>query len=114
MNSLEELDRRNDEIEGKFKRIDANRFTAAVYRNGAAVSRCKIVLGGMFGRGITFSYNDQADDSSCNESLSIEADDQGMYLKALGMAHFGKHSDKHLTPEGAAEYYWSLFLDRLR
>ena len=72
--SLSELKARHPEIDTAFKRIDANRFTAVIYRNGKAVSRCKIMLGGMLGRGISYSSNDQADDNSCNDSLAIETD----------------------------------------
>jgi len=113
-NSLAELKQRNQGIEFRFKRIDADHFTAVVYRNGSAVSRCKIALGGTLGRGITFSYNDQAADGSINESLAVQADSQGLFLKALGMAHFEDDKDKHLTFEGAAEYYWAMFISRLQ
>jgi hypothetical protein len=109
-NSMAELKARNSGIETTFRRVDANRFTGVIYRAGKAVSRCKIMLGGAFGRGITYSSNDRADDNSMNESLSVEADEQGLFLKALGMAHFGAHQDRHLSDEGAAEYYWSLFV----
>lgn len=54
--------------------------------NGKVLAHCKISLGGMFGRGISFSYNDQASDGSLNESLSVEHTDGAPYLKALGMA----------------------------
>lgn len=58
--------------------------------NGKALARCKISLGGMFGRGISFSHNDQASDGSLNESLSVEHTDGDLYLKALGMASVGR------------------------
>ncbi|WP_166141427.1 toll/interleukin-1 receptor domain-containing protein [Methylosinus sp. RM1] len=115
-NSLKELQDRNLSIRTTFKRIDANRFTGVIYREGKAEARCKIVLGGMFGHGISFSYNDQALDNSSNENLTIEADDQGLYLKALGMARMagGGDCDRHLTFEGAAEYYWALLIEPLQ
>jgi hypothetical protein len=83
-NSLGELQERNASIETSFRRIDANRFTGVIYRDGKAAARCKIVLGGMFGRGISFSYNDQASDNSSNENMSVDADDHGLYL---GFSH---------------------------
>lgn len=114
--SLSELKARNPEIDTAFKRIDANRFTAVIYRNGKAVSRCKIMLGGMLGRGISYSSNDQASDNSCNESLSVETDAQGMFLSPMmGMSHFGGGREKqHLTFEGAAEYYWDALMRDLQ
>lgn len=114
--SLSELQARNPGIETAYRRLDANRFTAVVYRNGRAEARCKISLGGMFGNGISFSYSDQASDNSSNENLTVEADDQGLFLKALGMATLGGRgdSDRHLTFEGAAELYWALLIEPLQ
>lgn len=112
--SLAELQARNPDIQTTFRQIDANRFTSVIYRNGTAVSRCKIMLGGMHGAGISFSYNDQPSDNSLNESLNVKADDQGLYLEALGFASMGGHEKKHLTFEGGSEYYWSMFVEPLQ
>lgn len=113
-NSLNELADRYSELSSRFRLIDANRFTAVIYRNGEDIARCKIVLGGMFGKTITYSANDQASDNSCNESLSLEADDQHIYLSAMGMPFSGNVSEKKLTAEGAAEYYWSILMRPLQ
>lgn len=113
-NSLNELHTRNYDIETSFRRIDANRFTGVIYRNGEAVARCKIMLGGSFGRGIFFSYDDQASDNSMNDSMSVESDAQSLYLKALGLGRIASGGGRHLTFEGAAEYYWSLFIEPLQ
>jgi hypothetical protein len=109
-NSLRELELRNEGIETTFKRIDANRFTAVIYRQGKAISRCKIRLGGRFETGISFSSNDRAEDGSYNESLDVETDDQGLYFKALGMWNWSHKDNRHLTYEGAAEYFWSMLM----
>jgi hypothetical protein len=111
---LRELESRNLGITTRFRQIDANRFTGVVYRDGKAVARCKVMLGGMFGKGISYSNNDEADDRSHNESLSVEADSHGLYLKPLGFGIFGEESKGHLTFEGAAEYYWAMFIRALR
>ncbi len=112
--SAAELEARNADIEARFKRIDTNKFTASVYRQGKAISRCKIALGGMFGAGISFSYNDDPSDNAINENLSVENDDQNLFFKPLGMAHLGRNESKNLTFEGAAEYYWALFIESLQ
>lgn len=109
-NSLQQLQERNEGIETTFKQIDANRFTAVIYRHGKSLSRCKIQLGGRFETGITFSSNDRIDDGSYNESLDVEADDQGLYFKASGMWSWGEQPKRHLTYEGAAEYFWSMLM----
>lgn len=112
--SLAELQARNPGIETAFKRVDGNRFTAVVYCDGDAKARCKIMLGGMLGDGITFSHNDRASDNSMNESLSVVVDDHGMFLRALGFGHMGSARDQHLTFEGASEYYWNMLIDPLQ
>jgi hypothetical protein len=108
--SLLELQDRNEGVETAFKQIDANRFTAVVYQSGRAVSRCSIVLGGNYGRGISYSSNDRAEINSFNENLHVENDDQGLFLKSLGMQSYGRGEDKKLTFEGAAELYWSMLI----
>jgi TIR domain len=113
-NSLSELKTRNTGLETDFKRIDATRFTAAVYRDGKAKARCLIQLGGQFG-GISFSYDGNTNSSSINESMSVEVGDQALTLHPLGMqSHRSSTSGAHLSQEGAAEYYWALFVDPLQ
>ena len=48
-NSLQELEGRNPGIEQSFRRVDANRFTAAAYRDGKKVCQCTVFVGGMTG-----------------------------------------------------------------
>jgi hypothetical protein len=112
--SLSELRERNPGIEAAFKRIDANRFTAVVYRDGKAASRCSVVLGGMFGRGISYSANDQAASNSFNENLTVENDDQGLFLRSLGLQSYGRDKEQKLTFEGAAELYWDMLIAPLQ
>jgi hypothetical protein len=114
-NSLAELKERNPGYEATFKRIDSNKFTATIYRDGEAVCRCQIRLGGMFGKGIEFSYGSNVGDNSINESMSVELGEQSLYLKPMGLAMFGASEAKgHLSAEGAAEYFWELFLQPLQ
>ena len=112
-NSLNELEARNPGLEVAFRRIDANRFTASIYRTGENVARCKIWLGGIGSQGIAFSYNADPDDNSLNESLSAEVGEQALLLRPLGM-QMHHVSEGGLGFEGASEYYWSLFIERLQ
>ena len=114
-NSLGELESRNSGIEVSFKRIDATRFTASVYRGGAALTRCTIRLGGLHHSGITFSHGADAAGNGYNESMSVEVGEQALYLKPMGMAMFNNSArDKTLGLEGAAEYYWQMFIEPLQ
>lgn len=113
--SLKEIQARNQDIEGRYRKVDANVFTATIYRTGAKIAACSVRLGGMYGRGIAYSDGDAAPTNSCNESLSIRNDDQKLFLQPMGMASIGSSSeDKKLSEEGAAEYYWSLLIRPLQ
>jgi hypothetical protein len=113
-NSLEELKSRNPGHDVMFKRIDANTFSASVYRNGEALSRCQIKLGDHFGKGITYSRGG-SDSHGINESMSVETTEQALVLKPSGMPSLDSWSDgKTLSREGGAEYYWALFIQPLQ
>ncbi|AZN73344.1 toll/interleukin-1 receptor domain-containing protein [Georhizobium profundi] len=114
-NSLQELTERNPGIEGRYRQIDANRFTGVIYADGKAVSRCKIVLGGMFGNGISYSQSENASDNSINENLSVQHDDQNLYLTPMmGIRFLGGERDMKLSAEGASEFYWSMLIKPLQ
>ncbi len=116
-NSLGELAKRNAGVEGVFRRVDANRFFATVYRHGHDISSATIYLGddGGFGRGINYIQGHTTASNSINDTVNIEADDQSLYLAAMGMMHGGGRSgEKKLSPEGAAEYYWANLIRRLQ
>ena len=104
---------RNPGIEGRFRRIDANRFTAIAYVTtmrwrDAACSRQSIGLTS----GIGYSHNDAAPQGSYNENLTVETDEQALYLKALGMS-FARQREGKLSMEGA-EFYWGMFIEALQ
>jgi len=117
--SLQELENRNPEIETDFRRIDANHFIAKVYRKGKQVCGCKIWLGGRrdFVGGIAYRGNDShldyPDDKSYNEALNVVNDGYSLFLKPFGMQRMGRENEM-LTNEGAAEYFWVLFISSLQ
>lgn len=116
--SLAELKKRNSQIETRFRRVDANRFDAAIYVNGAATSQCTIRHGGRnsFGSGITYSSR-IGGENSFNEALSVNDDGYTLFLKPLGMAflaHNYNQRNQNLTPEGGAEIYWGLLIEPLQ
>ncbi len=112
--SLTELVKRNPQIEGLFKQIDANQFTAVAYADGRAVSRCRIFMDQRsYASGIAYSSSDRGD-NSFNESISVKTDDQGMFLQTLGMSMRNANGRGRLTMEGAAEIYWDMFVEPLQ
>ena len=113
--SLGELQTRNRGIEGAYRRIDANRFTAIIYREGRSVARCTVFMGeGSFANGIAYSSSETAASNSFNECLTVQADDHSMYLKSMGMAHFGRGQADKLSQEGASELYWGILIEPLQ
>jgi hypothetical protein len=113
--SLSELQARNTGIEGTFRRVDANRFFASVYRDGKALARCTIfIAGGHFGNGIAFAFGETSESNSLNEQLTVEADDQSLYLHTFGMMRSVGGNEAKLTLEGAAELYWGQFIEPLQ
>lgn len=118
--SLQELVKRNPDIETDFRRIDANHFTAKVYRKGEQKCSCKIWLGGRgsFVSGIAYRGNDAlsdyANDNSFNESVNVESDGYSLFLRPMGMPNVSRNREQKLSQEGAAEYLWELFISSLQ
>jgi hypothetical protein len=112
--SLVELEARNAGIQCRFQSVDGNTFTAAIYRDGQKEAECAVHIGSSMSRhsSITFSHDASARGGSFNESLSVEADDQSMFLKSLGMVT--RTSGSRLSQEGAAEFLWSMLIERLQ
>ncbi|MGB3047793.1 toll/interleukin-1 receptor domain-containing protein [Dokdonella sp.] len=113
-NSLAELNERNSAIEGRFKKIDANHFSAVIYESGKARTQCTIRLGGTFGKGISYSNALGGSGNGFNEMLSVESDDQHQFLRSMGVAMMSNHREEQLSHEGAAEYYWSMLIAPLQ
>lgn len=115
--SLAGLQAVNKGIVGKFRRVNANHFTATVYRDGKSASACGIRLGGFFGRNQIVYANDPNATNSMNEAVDVADDGQVMFLKATGfssvMAGRGKANER-LTPQDAAEVLWALLIAPLQ
>lgn len=113
--SLKELVARNAGLEQSFRRIDANRFSAAAYRDGDKVCKGSAsIAGGMMGDGsIAYSMTDEPRGNSMNEAVSVKADDQTLYFEAFGMQSSVRDKEK-LTFQGAAELFWELFIRPLQ
>lgn len=112
-NSLAELEERNAGYEGSFRRVDANRFFATIYQDGNDVARATIYLGGMLG-GINYIQGEALDSNSYNESLSVDCDDQSLFITSMGMSVYGSNRGQKLTQEGAAELLWQQLIGPLQ
>jgi hypothetical protein len=116
-NSMHELVERNPNagLAQRFQRIDIHHFTAAVYQNGDKVCKGALSIsnGMMGGNAIQFVLDDNPRDGGMNEAVFVKSDDQILYLEPLGMQSYGRDKEK-LTDQGAAEFFWELFIRPLQ
>lgn len=113
-NSLAELETRHPGLETRFKRTSGHRFTAAVYMRGEKRSSCRVWVGDTFAGDIAFADGDSGTDNSYNEALSVTDDGYSLLLQPLGLGLYGSDGPEGLTQQGAAEYLWTMLIDRLQ
>lgn len=112
--SLQELEGANPGVKGRFRRKDADEFTAIVYRDGKEIAACRVFRGKQFRTTeIYFSYEAGGMGMQYNESLSTADDGAELRLRPLGMANFGEGDRSLLTTNEAGRYLWQLLLRRL-
>lgn len=117
MGSLDELEKRNAQIQTRLKRIDETSFTVSVYSNGRKVTSCSIWYGsrGMLGsQEICYSSGDNGRGNSINEIISVTDDGYSLKLKPVGMQSFGQNSNKYLSQQGGAEHLWEILIRPLQ
>lgn len=112
-NSLRELQERNEGYEGVFRQIDANRFSSIIYRDGNDVARATVYTGSTMGAGVYYSQGNDSSINSFNEALTVQADEQSLYLTSFGMS-FQSRSGQKLSQEGAAEAFWAMLIAPLQ
>lgn len=114
--SLHELSVRNPQIKTRFKRLSETSFAAFIYDRSKRVAECSVYYGeGTFGSpGIAYSHSGDVKRNSFNESLSVVDNGYTLKLKPLGMQIFDVRREDALSQQGAAEYYWSLFIRPLQ
>jgi hypothetical protein len=116
-NSASELQARNPGIEASVTPVTTRQFSALLFRGGKRVSECCITFAQnsmLGGNAIMYSNRADSDGHSCNESLSVETDEQLMYLRPLGMWQLGRERDAKLSQEGGAELFWGIFIEPLQ
>jgi hypothetical protein len=112
--SLAELAKRNPHIQTRFRHIDANSFTAAAYTDGKRAAQCTIWIGDKRDfEGIVYSDQENAPRGGFNETLSITDDGYTLLLKPL-LNFRSQRQDESLSQQGAAEFYWSRFIEPLQ
>lgn len=114
-NSLLELQARNPKIECSFRRVDTNRFTSTIYKNGKSTACCTIYVNGdSFFNGIAYSSSETGTPGSFNECLTIHADDQMLYLQNMGMSYMGDRKQGKFSQACASELLWTMLIASLQ
>ena len=115
--SLQELKIVNPHLTTDFRRLDARGFEAHIFTEGQERSRCGIWIDSQFGwDSMLFSSRGVNTMLGYEESISVDDDGYEPFLRAMGMPMLGQLQGKdltHLTREEAAEYLWSLLIERL-
>ena len=113
--SLSELEKRNPQIQARFRKISNNRFSASIYINGERASSCSIWFGGQshFSNGIFYSASETTAENSYNDCMNVQDDGYTLHLNAMGMSFRPMQKDQ-LSQEGAAEYYWTMLIESLQ
>lgn len=79
------------------------------------MARATIYMGtSLFRNGINYVQGETTESDSLNESLSVEAEDQSLYLTSMGMSSFGHERKPKLSREGAAELLWGMAIALLQ
>jgi hypothetical protein len=73
-----------------------------------------VFIGGFPLEGISYVASETSESNAYNENLSVDSDDQSLFLRSSGMAMRQREDAKKLTQEGASEFYWSLLIDGLQ
>jgi len=113
-NSLAEVQARALHVEGSIVNLDANRFTAAAYRDGRKAAAITVFMGGMSrtGREISFHLSDDGATNTSNGSFYISDDEGELAFKSL-FGSFRGSQEKLVGSEEVAEQIWSAFFEPL-
>jgi len=111
-NSVDELNKRNQGIEAKFKQLDARRFVGTAYKDGKKVSAVTVYLGSAWGgRGISYNNSDDGETNSSNGSFTLPSRGDRLGFEQP----FSQRSEKELIDhEGVASEIWDAFLSPLQ
>ena len=114
-NSLDELKKRNSELETDFRQRDKDSFECSAYLNGKRVCHCGLWRSGQSAGFGDICYSQGGiTHNSCNDSMSVGDDGSMLGFKALMGGMMGQSRDELMTAEGMAEYFWENFLRPLK
>lgn len=122
--SLKALESRNPEIETEFRELDADRFTAKIFRNGKEASSCSVLREEgrrSGGGGINYQDGTAATRGTIMGSLTVEEDGQALGFDSKMFDQLGMFAGSHdgrergmLSQQGAADLLWERLIKPLQ
>ena len=109
-NSLTELGHRNSDLFSDVQEIEGAELRVSLYRNGELKSFGVLFKSSSMGKTIGWSTDQNFSGNSFNDQLTVEADDQRLYLKSFMNLSPTQGKNAKLTFEGAAEYLWAKLI----
>ena len=106
----------NPKIETDFTDVTATEFRAELFVDGKSTCDCRIFLGEMFGPNSICYSEGRSTGNSANEVLTpTDGDDLALSaMMSMGYTEFERTIDlKRMTPDQAADYFWSRFVGSL-
>jgi hypothetical protein len=115
-NSLNELTERNESVQTDFQRVDARRFSCAAHVDGELRSEMTVWHADRrsFGGGIAYVPRRTIDTDTISGSLSVDSDGHSLFLSPLLFGLRRNTDEGTLTFQGAAELFWSVFMEPLQ
>jgi hypothetical protein len=99
-------------FEYELEMVTSRKAVFTLYENERQVSQFKLWIGGTFGgNSISFAHGDSIDidnDSSMNESATLDDHEGELNLKPLGIVMFGAEKDRLMSPRELSDYLWRI------
>ena len=116
--ALSELEKANPDIDISFQEITKEKFTTKLYVDGNRSCQCKIWQGGGLSGSESIAYAEgsaaeSSNDSSMNDYLVIDVDDNELKFKSIMGGLFNTQANESMTMEQAASYLWLQFIGPL-
>jgi hypothetical protein len=116
--SLEELARRNPDVQVDFRIVTQHRFEAAAYVHGERANEITVWFSrnDSWGGNIVYSHGRVEGSQTINGGFTVEDDGHALHLKADAFLTFGGRADReeHLTFNGAGDLLWEIFIEPLQ
>jgi len=110
---LEQAEGEDARFDTDFTENTATDFRAEIFVDGKSKSDCRIFLGEMFGPNSICYGQGHTTGNSANEVLSaVEGEELAFSaMMSMGVSDFERsHDIKNMSPEVAADYFWSMFV----